>query len=169
MLATWALALAVILQLLLVHMVITLQGEMTDQRNTLATKADLENLAVNMGPANPAMSVLQADCTQCHTADRIAAAHALEEDASQVVQKMVGLKDSFIDPMAVPKLTAALTYVKCAHCHSADRLKEMAILDPAARWEVIHRMAEEAGSTITPEDARRIRDFYGEFWGWHTP
>ena len=168
MLATWALVLAVILQLLLVHMVLTMQYEMTGQRDTLATKQDLVNLVTNIGPENPSMAVLDASCLNCHSRDRIASAHGIDTDASQVVDRMMAIPGSDLNGSDALQVTAALTYLKCTHCHEVGRLKELAILSPAERWEVIRGMSEKAGSTITPQDARRIRDFYGDFWGWHS-
>jgi hypothetical protein len=67
----------------------------------------------------------------------------------------------------IPTVEAALTFMKCAHCHSIDRLKELAILSPQERWDMIVKMMKEPGATISQEDAQRIRDFYGDFWGWH--
>jgi hypothetical protein len=80
---------------------------------------------------------------------------------------MSELSGAHITQAEVPKVEAALTYMKCAHCHTIDRLKELAILNPEDRWNVIVKMMKEPGAEITQEDAQRIRDFYGDFWGWH--
>lgn len=82
---------------------------------------------------------------------------------------MSQLSGANIDPGEVPKVEAALTFMKCAHCHTIDRLKELAILSPQERWEVIVTMMKEPGATLSQEDAQRIRDFYGHFWGWQNP
>jgi len=169
MLATWLGVLGVILLLFLVHMVISLHNEIVDQRSELATKQDLRNLAVNIGPTNPAMDALAQDCTDCHSEETFARAHGMSGDVADIVGRMASMADASISQDQIPRLEAGLTFMKCAHCHEISRLKELAILSPQERWDVILEMTEKAGSTITPEEARRIRDFYGDFWGWHSP
>ncbi len=101
----------------LIQLVVSLHNDVSGLRDVLATKEDLTNLAMTIGPPDP--------------------------------------------------VEAALTYMKCAHCHTIDRIRELAIMGPEQRWEVILAMMKEPGAKISQEDARRIRDFYGEFWGWH--
>lgn len=81
---------------------------------------------------------------------------------------MSQLSGAHIRPEQVPRAEAALTFMKCAHCHTMDRLKELAILEPQQRWEVIIAMMRAPDARITADDAKRIRDFYGSFWGWHS-
>ncbi len=169
MLATWLGVLGVILLLFLVHMVISLHGEIVDQRSELATKQDLKNLAVNIGPAHPAMAALEQSCTDCHSSDSIARAHGMTGDVAQVVRRMADMEGANIPSDQIPRLEAGLSFMKCAHCHEISRLKELAIMSPKERWDVILKMVQTPGSTITQEEARRIRDFYGDFWGWHNP
>jgi len=169
MLATAAIVLAVMLQVFLIHMVIRLHQEVLAQRDELATKEDLVNFAVNVGPTDPAMVALEGTCTDCHTEETFAQAHGMTENVHELVQRMSDLSGAHFSTDEVPRVEAALTFMKCAHCHTQDRLKELAILGPKERWDVIIRMVNEPGSTISQEDARRIRDFYGDFWGWHRP
>ncbi|MFO7768830.1 MAG: hypothetical protein R6W82_07725 [bacterium] len=169
MLATWLGVLGVILLLFLVHMVISLHGEIVDQRSELATKQDLKNLAVNIGPANPAMAALEQECTDCHTSESFTKAHGMTGDVADVVARMADMEGAGIAEEQIPRLEAGLTFMKCAHCHEISRLKELAIMSPKERWDVIMEMVQTPGSTITQEEARRIRDFYGDFWGWHSP
>jgi hypothetical protein len=159
---------ALILLIFIGQVLVTLQREVTNLRTELATKQDLANLAVHLGPPDPAMAELEGNCTSCHTKETFAQAHGVNEDAHQLVQRMSELAGANIHKDEIPQVEAALTFMKCAHCHTSDRLKELAILSPKDRWDVIVKMMNEPGTTITQEDAQRIRDFYGEFWGWHT-
>lgn len=160
---------AVILLAFTTQMLLSLQRDVTHLRDVLATKDDLANLATTLGPSDPAMVALEGTCTNCHTKETFAEAHGYTMDVHELVTRMSQLSGANIEPGEVPKVEAALTFMKCAHCHSIDRLKELAILSPQERWEVIVTMMKEPGATITQEDAQRIRDFYGDFWGWHSP
>jgi hypothetical protein len=159
---------ALIILVFVAQILVRLQRDVAGLRNELATKADLANLAVHIGPPDPAMAELQGTCTDCHTAETFAKAHGVNVDVRNLVQRMSELSGAHIQQQEIPRVEAALTYMKCAHCHTADRLKELAILSPKERWDVIVKMMKEPGAEITQEDAQRIRDFYGEFWGWHS-
>ena len=158
-----------VLQLFVIHMVIALHRDVRAQRDDLATKDDLINLALNLGPSDPAMARLKGPCTHCHAADRFARPQAELEDIRTLVQRMHERAAGQISPQEVPGIEAALTFLKCARCHSGERLKEMAILSPRQRWDLIIQMTKQPGATMTPEDARRIRDSYGDFWDWRAP
>ncbi|MFO7768836.1 MAG: hypothetical protein R6W82_07755 [bacterium] len=158
-----------ILVIFMTSILVGLQQDVSHLRDELATKEDLTNLAVNLGPSDPAMAALEGTCTDCHTKETFAAAHNMTEDVHDLVTRMAQLSGAHFGTEEIPRAEAALTFMKCSHCHSSDRLKELAILSPAERWEVIIGMMKKEGSTITQEDARRIRDFYGDFWGWHSP
>jgi hypothetical protein len=140
----------------------------THLREELATKEELANLAVHIGPPDPALAALEGTCTDCHTKETFQKAHGVTQDVHDLVQRMSELSGAHIAQEEIPKVEAALTFMKCAHCHSSDRLKELAILSPKDRWGIIVKMMNEPGTPITQEDAQRIRDFYGDFWGWHT-
>jgi len=157
-----------ILLLLVTQMMLSIHRDVTHLKDELVTKDELANLAVSLGPADPAMAKLEGTCTSCHTKETFAEAHGYEMDVTQLVTRMNQISGAHIAPDEVPRVEAALTFMKCAHCHTIDRLKELAILDPQKRWEMIVKMMKEPGATISPEDAQRIRDFYGDFWGWHT-
>jgi hypothetical protein len=159
---------ALILLIFIGQVLVTLEREVAGLREELATKQDLANLAVHLGPPDPAMAKLEGTCTDCHTKETFEQAHGVSQDVHLLVQRMSELSGAHIRPDDVPTVEAALTFMKCAHCHSSDRLKELAILNPRDRWDVIVRMMNEPGTTITQDDAQRIRDFYGQFWGWHT-
>jgi len=159
---------SLIMLVFVAQILVTIERQVTSLRDELATKQDLANLAVHLGPPDPAMAELEGNCTSCHTKETFAQAHGVTEDLHQLVQRMSDLTGASIQKEEIPKVEAALTFMKCAHCHTSDRLKELAILSPKERWDVIVKMMNEPGTTITQEDAQRIRDFYGEFWGWHT-
>jgi hypothetical protein len=159
---------ALILLIFVAQILVTLEREVTNLRQELATKQDLANLAVHIGPPDPAMAKLEGTCTDCHTKETFQQAHGVTQDAHELVQRMSELSGAHIGKDEIPNVEAALAFMKCAHCHSSDRLKELAILSPKDRWDVIVKMMNEPGTTITQDDAQRIRDFYGEFWGWHT-
>jgi hypothetical protein len=159
---------ALILLIFVAQILVTLEREVTGLRQELATKQDLANLAVHIGPPDPAMAKLEGTCTDCHTKATFEKAHGVTQDVHELVQRMSELSGAHIGPEDIPNAEAALTFMKCAHCHSSDRLKELAILSPKERWDIIVRMMNEPGTVITQDDAQRIRDFYGEFWGWHT-
>jgi hypothetical protein len=159
---------ALILLIFIGQVLVTLEREVTGLREELATKEDLANLAVHLGPTNPAIAKLEGTCTDCHTKATFEEAHGVTQDVHQLVQRMSELSGAHIQPDDIPVVEAALTFMKCAHCHSSDRLKELAILSPRERWDVIVKMMNEPGTPITQDDAQRIRDFYGEFWGWHS-
>jgi hypothetical protein len=169
LLASFFGALALILLVFMTQMLVALRREVTHLRDELATKEELANLATRLGPPDPAMAALEGTCTSCHTQETFQRAHGMEIDVHQLVNRMSELSGANISKREVPKVEAALTFMKCAHCHSIDRLKELAILSPQERWEVIQKMMKEEGATITQQDAQRIRDFYGDFWGWHSP
>ena len=114
------------------------------------------------------MAVLDASCTTCHGRDKFTAAHGIGDDIPALVERMAEQAGSGIEEEATPRIEAALTIMKCARCHTGERLKEMAILSPNERWEMILEMSRKPGSTISVRDARRIRDAYGLFWTWHT-
>lgn len=159
---------ALILLIFIGQVLVTLEREVSGLREELATKQDLANLAVHLGPPDPAMAKLEGTCTDCHTKERFEEAHGVTQDVRELVQRMSLLSGAHIRQDELPTVEAALTFMKCAHCHSSDRLKELAILSPRERWDVIVKMMNEPGTTITQDDAQRIRDFYGQFWGWHT-
>ncbi|MDH3495628.1 MAG: hypothetical protein OER21_02590 [Gemmatimonadota bacterium] len=159
---------ALILLIFITQILVRLQQDVSHLRDELATKEDLANLAVHIGPPDPAMAALEGTCTDCHTKETFAEAHGITEDVHNLVARMSELTGAHIAPTEIPKAEAALTFMKCAHCHSMDRLKELAILSPRERWDVIVKMMKEPGATISQDDAQRIRDFYGQFWGWHT-
>lgn len=159
---------ALILLVFVAQIVVTLEREVSHLRDELATKQDLANLAVNIGPPDPAMAELEGACTDCHTKETFNQAHGVTQDVRELVQRMSELSGAHITQQEIPRVEAALTFMKCAHCHTQDRLKELAILSPKDRWDVVVRMMNEPGTPITQDDAQRIRDFYGAFWGWHT-
>jgi hypothetical protein len=169
MLASFLGVINLILLVFVTQMLVRLEGDVTNLREELATKEELANLATRIGPPDPAMAALEGTCTDCHTAETFERAHGMEIDVHDLVSRMSQLSGANIDQAEVPKVEAALTFMKCAHCHGIDRLKELAILSPKVRWDVIVRMMKEPGATISQEDAQRIRDFYGDFWGWHSP
>ncbi len=162
-------ALVLILLAFMTQMLLAVRREMTHLRDVLATKEELANLAACLGPPDPAMAALEGTCTSCHNTETFAEAHGFEIDVHDLVTRMSHLSDAQIPTDQIPRVEAGLTFMKCAHCHSIGRLKELAILSPQERWEMIVRMMHEEGATISPEDAQRIRDFYGDFWGWHSP
>ena len=159
---------ALILLIFVAQILVTLEREVTNLRQELATKQDLANLAVHIGPPDPAMAKLEGACTDCHTKETFEQAHGVSQDVHELVTRMSELSGAHIKPDDIPNVEAALAFMKCAHCHTSDRLKELAILSPKERWDVIVKMMNEPGTTITQDDAQRIRDFYGEFWGWHS-
>lgn len=167
-LATVLGAVGLILLLFISQEVVQLDYQVAQLRNELATKEDLANLAVHLGPTDPGMAALETSCTDCHTRETFQEVHGITEDVHDLVTRMSQLSGAHVAPEEIPRVEAALTFMKCAHCHSLDRLKELAILSPRERWDVIVSMMREPGATISQADAQRIRDFYGEFWGWHT-
>ncbi|MGD8698511.1 MAG: hypothetical protein PVJ43_04420 [Gemmatimonadales bacterium] len=161
-------AVNLILLAFVTQMMLSLHKDVTHLKDELVTKDELANLAVCLGPPNPAMAKLERTCTSCHTKETFAEAHGYEMDVTQLVTRMNQISGAHIAANEIPKVEAALTFMKCAHCHTIDRLKELAILSPQERWDMIVKMMKEPGATISQEDAQRIRDFYGDFWGWHT-
>ncbi len=162
-------SICLILLAFITQMLLSLQRDVAHLRDELATKDELANLAARLGPPDPAMAALEGTCTSCHTKETFERAHGMEIDVHELVTRMSQLSGAHIDPDEAPKVEAALTFMKCAHCHTIDRLKELAILSPQERWDMIVKMMKEPGATISQEDAQRIRDFYGDFWGWHSP
>ena len=162
----------------LVQLVVSLHNDVSGLRDVLATKEDLTNLAMTIGPLDPVEATLTGACGDCHDRATFATAHGEGEALQYVCNLDSGEIDDLISRMMerngvaisaddMPRVEAALTYMKCAHCHTIDRIRELTIMSQEERWEVILAMMNEPGATITQEDARRIRDFYGEFWGWH--
>lgn len=160
--------LAVILLVFALQMLGSIRADVARLPRTLATKDELANLAARLAP-DPANDVLAVACANCHTADTFMRAHGVSEGVPDLVDRMSHLAGANVPVEQIPRVEAALTFMKCAHCHSVDRLKELAILDPADRWQVIVSMMQEPGAAISQDDADRIRDFYGDFWGWHRP
>jgi hypothetical protein len=160
-------AAALIVLVFVAQILVGLQRDVGNLRAELATKKDLANLAVHLGPPDPAMAGLEGTCTDCHTKATFEQAHGVTQDVHDLVQRMSELSGAHITQEDVPRVEAALTFMKCAHCHTIDRLKELAILSPQDRWNVIVKMMKEPGAEISQADAQRIRDFYGDFWGWH--
>lgn len=158
--------LAVILLVFTLQMLASMRADIARLPNELATKQELANLAARLGP-DPAADVLEGRCTDCHTRETFMEAHGVTEEVDDLVARMSALMGASIPADERRRVEAALTFIKCAHCHTVDRLNEIAILDPAERWNIIVTMMQEPGATITQEDAERIRDFYGDFWGWH--
>ena len=167
-----------LLVVFLIQLVVSLHNDVSGLRDVLATKEDLTNLAMTIGPPDPVEATLSGACGGCHDRASFATAHGEGEAVEYVGQLDSGEIDELIARMTerngvalaaedMPRVEAALTYMKCAHCHTIDRIRELAIMGPEQRWEVILAMMKEPGATISQEDARRIRDFYGEFWGWH--
>ena len=159
-----------ILFIFLIETAVSLRREVAQLENTLVTSRDLANLAVCLGPKDPALAGLEGTCTDCHTVEAFRDSHQLDDlGAEEIVARMSQLAGAHISPEEIPRAEAALTFMKCAHCHTIERLKELAVLNPQKRWEVIVAMMDEPGATISQDDAQRIRDFYGDFWGWHRP
>ena len=142
--------------------------EINGLQDVLSTKQELANLATHIGPSDPALAGLSGTCTSCHTSETFAQSHGTNIDVRELVARMNDLSGANIPQEEIPRVEAALTFMKCAHCHTIDKLKELAILSPEERWSVIVKMMKSEGSEITPDDAQRIRNFYGDFWGWHT-
>ncbi len=159
---------ALVLLIFLSQSVVGLRSEIRQMRETLVTREQLANLAARLGPTDPALAGLEGTCTDCHDVKAFRDSHKLDDvEVQELVARMSQLAGAHIAPEEVPRAEAALTFMKCAHCHSIDRLKELAILSPEERWKVIVSMMQEPGAKISQEDAQRIRDFYGDFWGWH--
>ena len=167
-----------VLVVFLIQLVVSLHNDVSALRDVLATKEDLTNLAMIIGPVDPVEATLTGACGNCHDRATFATAHgegqALDyvsglesEDIDLLVSRMLSRNGDAMAEEDLPRIEAALTYMKCAHCHTIDRIRELAIMDEQERWEVILAMMNEPGATISQEDARRIRDFYGQFWGWH--
>ena len=117
---------AVILLLFLTQMVVSVRNDLGDLERTLVTKSDLANLAVNLAPGDPAMVGLEGTCTDCHDIRAFRDSHRLDDvEVEQVVAQMSQLAGASISPDEVPRAEAALTFLKCAHCHTIDRLKEL--------------------------------------------
>jgi hypothetical protein len=162
----------------LVQLVVSLHNDVSSLRDVLATKEDLTNLAMIIGPLDPVEATLTGACGNCHDRATFATAHgegeALEyvsslesNEIDELISGMLQRNGDSVTVEDLPRIEAALTYMKCAHCHTIDRIRELAIMGEEERWEVILTMMNEPGATISQEDARRIRDFYGQFWGWH--
>ncbi|MBT8461313.1 MAG: hypothetical protein KJO44_02235 [Gemmatimonadetes bacterium] len=162
----------------LVQLVVSLHNDVAGLRDVLATKEDLTNLAMTIGPLDPVEATLTGACGDCHDRATFATAHgegeALQyvcnldtDEIDELISRMMERNGVAIAAEDMPRVEAALTYMKCAHCHTIDRIRELAIMSQEERWEVILAMMNEPGATISQEDARRVRDFYGEFWGWH--
>ena len=73
------------------------------------------------------------------------------------------------DTERVLKTRRIMLELLLARCPDSERIKEMAILSPQDRWELIMRMTKLPGATISEAEARAIRDFYQDFWAWHRP
>lgn len=159
---------ALVLLVFISQSLVALRDEIGHLSETLVTRDQLANLAARLGPTDPAMAGLEGTCTDCHDVKAFRDSHKLDDvEVHELVTRMSQLAGAHIAPEEVPRAEAALTFMKCAHCHSIDRLKELAILSPEERWKVIVSMMEAPGAKISQEDAQRIRDFYGDFWGWH--
>lgn len=167
-----------VLVVFLVQLVVSLHHDVSGLREVLATKDDLTNLAMSMGPADPVQATLRGACGNCHDSTAFATAHgegqALEYvcnldsgEIEDLIFRMTERNGVVLAAEDLPRVEAALTYMKCAHCHTIDRIRELSIMGEEERWNVILAMMSEPGAKISQEDARRIRDFYGEFWGWH--
>ena len=162
--------LGLILLVFLTQMMVAVRTEVAQLSDRLVTKEELANLAVRLGPQDPALAGLQGTCTDCHDLASFQDSHLLNDmEVGDLVARMSQLAGAHIAPEDIPRAEAALTFMKCAHCHTIDRLKALAILGPEDRWKVIVSMMAEPGATISQGDAHRIRDFYGDFWGWHQP
>jgi hypothetical protein len=169
-----------VLVVFLVQMVVGLHNQVSALRDDLATKEDLTNLAMLLGPPDPVETTLSGACGECHDPDSFTIVHGDGEatqdlcglelgEMEELIARMTERNGAAVDAVDMPRIEAALTYMKCAHCHTIDRIRELAIMGPEQRWDVILTMMKEPGAKISQEDARRIRDFYGEFWGWHAP
>lgn len=167
-----------VLVVFLVQLVVSLHRDVSALREVLATKEDLTNLAMTIGPLDPVQATLSGACGSCHDRAAFDVAHGEGEaldyvsnldstGIGELIARMTARNGTRLSEEEVPRVEAALTYMKCAHCHTIDRIRELAIMNPEQRWEVILAMMKEPGASISQEDARRIRDFYGEFWGWH--
>ncbi len=64
--------------------------------------------------------------------------------AFRLVTHMSQLSGANIANDQIPTVEAGLTLMKCARCHTIDRLKELA-LSPQQRWDMIVRMMKEPG------------------------
>jgi len=160
-------SICLILLVILSQSVLALHRDVEHLSDVMATKDELANLAVSLSPGDPTMTVLEGTCTSCHTREAFTKAHGITTDVHDLVVRMSEIAGEHIPAADIPKAEAALTFMKCAHCHSIDRLKKLAVLSPTDRWGVIVSMMKEPGATISQEDAQRIRDSYGDFWGWH--
>lgn len=146
--------LTVINTILILLMAGLLRDTRYDVRNlqqVLATKQDLVNLAA------PKLTLFHEEkCTTCHTERRFAGEHNTPRAIEMAVAHMAALPDARFSQEDMAKIHASLDLLRCAQCHGADQLRQLAIKSPAERMKIIREMIGKPGSRITPDESARI-------------
>lgn len=164
-----ALNMAIILQLFLAYMVITLSMDLGRQRQDLATKDDIFEMALVLGPYDQADVVMQTTCITCHTWESCTDADKVLEETRKLLHGMIQNSGVQVYPGNIRNIGSTLTFLKCARCHAIDQCKEIEIQSQVERWGLIVRMMKKPDARISLEDARQINDNCEEFWSWYTP
>lgn len=129
-------------------------------RSVLATKQDLVNVAA------PRQDLFhEAKCTGCHTERKFAGPHNVRGEIERAVAHMSQMPDAPFTERDMAKIHASLELLRCAQCHGADRLRELAIKSPAERMRIIREMVGKPGSSISPDEVGQISRAYEQLLG----
>ena len=120
-------------------------------RTILATKQDLVNVAV------PKLTFFHEEkCTSCHTERKFAGEHNTRGQIDRAVAHMGKMPDAPFTQKEIAKIHASLELFRCAQCHGAEQLRQLAIKSPDERMRVVREMVAKPGSRITPDEATGI-------------
>lgn len=149
-----------ILTMLLCGLVRDTRHDVNALRDVLATKQDLVNVAA------PKLTMSQEEnCTSCHTERRFAGEHNVRGQIETALAHMEKMPDVPFSREDTARIHASLQLLRCAKCHDADQLRQLAIKSPAERIRNIREMAAKPGSGISPDEVAAILKSYEQLTG----
>ncbi len=140
-----------VLGVFLCSLIVTLQADVAQLQNVLATKEDILTVSA------PRMELFHEEkCTTCHTERRFAGAHNVRGEIEIALEHMKDKPDVALGDEDMAKIHASLTLLRCTRCHDADLLRSLALATPGARLETVRRMIPKPGSGISPDESAEI-------------
>ena len=162
MLVVFLTALTAIIVVLMCQMLLGLRSDVQELKTALSA---LEKETTAMVPTRVPLEIIQEKCTSCHTERRFAGVHGTQNEWAKIVQHMSDMPDARVTAQDLDKIHGALTFLKCTHCHSADALKKLAILNNHERAQIVFKMRHTPGANITRDEAEEILKAYDKIIG----
>ena len=152
-----------LLLVLLINIILKTQDDVISLQEVLATKTDLINLK-----QTGAESVLEKECTKCHSINRFVNFHGSEQELIQLIKQMQTASGEIFDPGDVEKIHASLELLKCSQCHIGQgEIKRLGLKSEGEQKEIIRQMLIKSNTNIPDDETEveNIQEAYGEIYG----